>query len=140
MKKILVAVDGSEPALHCVRMAAQLAHSTQAVLRLAYVSPPNLLPPHVYAEVIDKLDQQEKKFSAEILKAAASEAKALGAESEQITVTGAAAEALADLADDPSVWMVAVGSRGRGAVSRVLLGSVADRLVHVCRKPVLVVR
>jgi len=34
---------------------------------------------------------------------------------------------------------VVVGSRGRGAVTRVLLGSVADRLVHICKIPVLVV-
>ena len=56
MKKILVAVDGSEPALHGVRLAGQLAHSNGAALLLAYISPPNLLPPHVYADVIEKLD------------------------------------------------------------------------------------
>jgi nucleotide-binding universal stress UspA family protein len=29
---------------------------------------------------------------------------------------------------------------GRGAATRVLLGSVSDRLVHICDKPVMVVR
>ena len=33
-----------------------------------------------------------------------------------------------------------VGHRGRNAVARALLGSVADRLVQICPKPVLVVR
>ena len=36
--------------------------------------------------------------------------------------------------------LVVVGSKGRGAVSRVLIGSVTDRLVHICKRPILVVR
>jgi nucleotide-binding universal stress UspA family protein len=36
--------------------------------------------------------------------------------------------------------MIVVGSRGRGAVSRLLLGSVADRVAHLSRMMVLVVR
>jgi len=32
-----------------------------------------------------------------------------------------------------------VGSRGRGAVTRVLLGSTSDRLINICEKPVLIV-
>ncbi len=36
--------------------------------------------------------------------------------------------------------LVVVGSKGRGAVSRMLVGSVTDRLVHISKKPVLVVR
>jgi nucleotide-binding universal stress UspA family protein len=36
--------------------------------------------------------------------------------------------------------MVVVGHRGRNAVARALLGSVADRLVQISPKPVLVVR
>lgn len=140
MKRILVAVDGSEPALKGVRMAAEIAKAADARLDLVYVSPPNLLPAHLYAEVIEKVAQEEKKYAGEILKAAVAEATALGARCEQLVVNGAPAEAIADLADESSVWMAVVGSRGLGAVSRVLLGSVADRLVRVCRKPVLVVR
>ncbi len=38
-----------------------------------------------------------------------------------------------------NVDLVVVGSRGRGAAARVLLGSTSDRLVHICEKPVLIV-
>jgi nucleotide-binding universal stress UspA family protein len=37
------------------------------------------------------------------------------------------------------VDLVVAGSRGQGAVARALLGSVSDRLVHLCPKPILVV-
>jgi nucleotide-binding universal stress UspA family protein len=35
--------------------------------------------------------------------------------------------------------MIVIGSRGHGAVARMFLGSVSDRLVHISSKPVLVV-
>ncbi len=38
------------------------------------------------------------------------------------------------------VWGVVVGAKGHNMASRVLLGSVADRLTHICSKPVTVVR
>ena len=46
----------------------------------------------------------------------------------------------AQLAEDEGFDLVVVGCRGRNAVARMFLGAVADRLVHVCKKPVLVVR
>jgi len=52
---------------------------------------------------------------------------------------GSPAECIAEQAAAPGVGMVVVGSRGHGAVARVFLGSVSDRLVHICPKPVLVV-
>jgi nucleotide-binding universal stress UspA family protein len=35
--------------------------------------------------------------------------------------------------------MIVIGSRGHGAVARMFLGSVSDRLVHISPKAVLVV-
>ncbi len=50
------------------------------------------------------------------------------------------ARTLADMADSGGFDVVVVGHRGRGAVRRALLGSVADRLVQISNRPVLVVR
>jgi hypothetical protein len=36
--------------------------------------------------------------------------------------------------------LIVVGSDGRGAIGRALLGSVSTRLVHTASRPVLVVR
>jgi nucleotide-binding universal stress UspA family protein len=47
---------------------------------------------------------------------------------------------LAELAESGNFDLVVVGSKGRGAVSRMLVGSITDRLVHICKRPVLVVR
>ncbi|MFZ5469104.1 MAG: universal stress protein [Myxococcota bacterium] len=140
MKRILVAVDGSEPAYKGLRMAAEIARGAKASLDLIYVRLPNLLPAQVYAEVIEKIEREEQKHASELLAKAAAEAKALEVPAEQISMVGSPAEAIADVAESQNAWMVVVGSRGRNPVARVLLGSVADRVVHICKKPVLVVR
>jgi nucleotide-binding universal stress UspA family protein len=45
---------------------------------------------------------------------------------------------LARAAEEWDAQLVVVGSRGQGLVRRVMLGSVSDRLVHICTRPVLV--
>jgi nucleotide-binding universal stress UspA family protein len=140
MQSILVAVDGSPQSLNGVREGATLAKAISAKLELVNVLPPIFLAPSVYAETIQKLEEGNRQNAEAILQRAQKIAAELGVESEKVMVTGAPAEALADLAQADRVWGVVIGAKGHSAVSRVLLGSVTDRLVHICSKPVLVVR
>ena len=57
-----------------------------------------------------------------------------------LELEGPIAERVAETAEQDGFDLVVVGSRGRNAVARVFLGSVADRLVHICKKSVLVAR
>jgi len=50
------------------------------------------------------------------------------------------AEILAAIDHDPSIDLVAMGSHGRTGLPRVLLGSVAEKVVRHARCPVLVAR
>lgn len=52
---------------------------------------------------------------------------------------GAPADAIVEYADEQQADLVVVGLHGRGAVSRLLLGSVAERVLHLARRSVLVV-
>lgn len=140
MKTILVAVDGSEHALKGVRTAVELAKAMNLGVELVYVLKPILLPPTVYAEAIQKVEEGNQLLAGDALKAASQVVKDLGATCETTLLHGAPAEAIADLADAERVWGVVIGAKGHNPVSRVMLGSVADRLVHVCKKPVLIVR
>ena len=141
MKKILIAMDGSEPALKAMRTASGLAQSTGAMLALAYVmSKPLTYPADLPGWDMEGFEAGERAWAKSMLADAAKQARALGVrEVTTVVLRGAPAEELADEAARHEYDLVAVGSRGRGAVTRVLLGSAADRLVHVCKKPVLVV-
>lgn len=139
MHSIVVAVDGSAHSLKGVKEASRLAKAIGAKLELAYVLPPILLSESVYAETIKKIDAGNREEADKIFKAARAQVEG-GVDTSAVMLDGAPAEALADFAQAERVWGVVIGAKGHSAVSRMLLGSVTDRLVHICHKPVLVVR
>ena len=139
MKRILVAVDGSDTAHKAARMAAEVAVRFGSKLTLAYVIPRLLLPPDVYGLTLAEVEREQRSFADKLVGEAMAKLGDAGVEVETVVLSGSPAESLAELAAAPDVDMVVVGSRGRGSVARVFLGSVSDRLVHISPKPVLVV-
>jgi nucleotide-binding universal stress UspA family protein len=140
MKSILVGVDGSEPSHKAARLAAEIALRFGARLTLAYVVPRLLLPPDAYGLTVAEVEDEHRAFGEKLLAEAVTRLGEGGVEVATLVLVGAAAEGLAEAARAGDVDLVVVGSRGRGAVARVLLGSVTDRLVHISPKPVLVSR
>jgi nucleotide-binding universal stress UspA family protein len=138
MKRILVGVDGSEASGRASQLAAEIALRFGARLTLAYVIEPLLLPPDAYGLTAAGVEQQHEAFARKLLASAITGLGEPGLEVDTTLLIGSPAEKLAEAAGAPDVGLVVVGSRGRGAVARVLLGSVSDRLVHVSPKPVLI--
>ena len=140
MKRILVGVDGSEASNQAAHLAAEIALRFGARLTLAYAVPKLLLPPDAYGLTLVEVEREHRSYAEKLLGQAAAGIAGSGVEVDTVTLDGMAAEALATAATAPDIGMLVVGSRGRGAVSRMLLGSVSDRLVHISPKPVLVAR
>ncbi len=138
MKKILVAVDGSPPSIHAAKMALDLARSTGSTLTVAYAVPPVALPGEVPFTIVNEVAQADASRGGQVLAEVTRELGASGAQT--LLLEGPAAERIAETAEAQEFDLVVVGSRGRNAVARLFIGSVADRLVHICKKPVLVVR
>ncbi len=139
MKRILVAVDGSECAQKAARLAADIALRFGSRLTLVYVVPQLLLPPDVYGLTLADAEREHAAYAEKLLGEAAVKLGEPGVQTDTQVLFGSPAETIAEAAAEPDVSLVVVGSRGRGAVARMLLGSVSDRLVHICPKPVLVV-
>lgn len=140
MKRILVGVDGSEASVKAAQLAAEIAIRFGARVTLAYVVPRLLLPPDAYGLTVADVEQEHRVFGEKLLAHALTRLGESGVQVDTVVLTGPPAEGLAESAQATDVDLVVVGSRGRGAVARMLLGSVTDRLVHICPKPVLVVR
>ena len=141
MKRVLVGVDGSKESRAAAACAANLAKAMGSQVVVATIAdvPVALAAPELVQRAAEWQEEAEKDAAA-VAKEIAGEVARAGLTVETIVERGAPAETLAALAKAGEVDLVVVGHRGRNALSRVLMGSVADRLVQICSKPVLVVR
>jgi len=139
MKKILVGVDGSPESRRAVEQAIDLAAATGARMTIAHVvSPPAALAPD--APYFERWDFAVREQAGKLVEDVAALCRKGGIAVETATPVGNPGETLASMASQPDIDLVVVGHRGRGAISRVLLGSVADRVVQISPKSVLVAR
>jgi nucleotide-binding universal stress UspA family protein len=140
MKRILVAVDGSEHAQRALDVALDLAPQLGAVLTLVYVVPPAAMLGEPTLINVMELERQHEQYAQGLLDGLRMKYASRTLTLEAHVLHGSPAEALADATTSLHADMIVVGTRGRNALARVLLGSVAHRLVVICPKPVLVVR
>jgi nucleotide-binding universal stress UspA family protein len=138
--KIVVGVDGSEPSTEALEWAAHQAELTGATLDVvtawAYGEEPTpfgIVPP-VLPEV-DPLTETRSKLD-ELVAAVRGRHKLITVRAD--VVRGHAAEVLLEEAQDAD--LLVVGSRGRGAVVEMLLGSVSEHCVRHAACPVVIVR
>ncbi len=138
---VIVGVDGSPASRVAVDWAARDAARRGAPLKLVHV----LTPPAVMAFPEVPMPpgylQWQEDEGAKLLTAAlktveeATEGSPVEVTSEM--VTGPSVPVLADLST--GAQMIVVGSRGRGALARGLLGSISTGLVHHAKCPVAII-
>ena len=138
--RILVGVDGSEPAQRGARRAFSMASRLGNSVTLIHVLP----PPPIFSEPavvlnIAELERRVYEAGKMALEKVEAEGRAAGVEVGSQLLSGPAAEMIAEAAKADDVDFVVVGSRGRTLVGSILLGGTAHRLAHICKKPVLIV-
>lgn len=148
MERIMVADDGSEPALAAVRLAADLAAKTGAEL-IAFAAVGSELSPRDIAafarsEAIDEATAREKLAAAAAvyLDRGRDIAARLGVARfrAEARIDIDAAAAIVAFARDNGVELIVVGSRGRGRLPGLLLGSVSQKVANEAPCPVLIAR
>jgi len=133
MNKILVAYDGGEPARLALERAADLAHLTGAT-----VSVVSVIPVHPGRYPVDPWD--DSAAHAQELLEARTLLRERGIEAELIEPSGDPAHTIERIAEDGAFDTIVVGSRGLGAVGRVLQGSVSEHVATHAKSTVIIVR
>jgi nucleotide-binding universal stress UspA family protein len=139
--KVLLPVDGSEPALDAVRFAIRLASEglpLQCVL--GNVQQPATLYEMVVAHDADVLQSVSGAAGAHALAPAEALLREAGIACESEVASGDAGHLLVEMAERFGCDMVIISARGTGALRQALVGSVSQSVLHACPVPVLVVK
>ena len=133
MKRILVAYDGSEPARRALDTTIELAKLSGALVTVASVVPvhPGRVPidpwddPTIHTQEL----QEAKRILGEH-----------GIEADLVRPSGDPAKEIEALAETGGFDMIVVGSRGLGAISRFLQGSVSEHVATHAAATVVISR
>jgi nucleotide-binding universal stress UspA family protein len=139
--KILLATDGSREADLAASTAVGLAQETASELHVVHVLILPLNSAHDPYSFDTEARERSEKRARERLEGLVGGIEASGGtvEASHLRVGRPDAE-IVGLAEEISAGLIVVGSRGFGAVRRVLTGSVSDSVVHHAHCPVVVVR
>ena len=142
MQRILVPVDGSEPALCALDFLGRLQAARLALeLRLIYVQAMSSYPAeYIPARMMEALLEAERLAQAKALEAASLRAAAAGLAASAVGAHGCPAEEIVREAREWKADQIAMGTRGLGAVKTLVLGSVAQSVVHLSHLPVTLVK
>jgi universal stress protein A len=141
-RRILTAVDFSPCSQVAFDMAVALARTTGAVLDVLHVfQPPKTIPP----ELVVHHGPGDQSLTTLVRERAREELDALLANSGQrigdaILEDGDPAERIIARASTSDCDLVVVGTHGRTGLAHAMIGSIAEKVVRLCPKPVLSVR
>lgn len=143
IKKILVPTDGSEDALEAAVYAAALAREFGAQVTLLHVVEVPQVPlslPVFSADQRERMRQELRKAGEAILAMTQKVFVQAGVQATAIEREGRTPEVIVEAAAQPRHDLIIIGSRGMGATTSLLLGSVSEEVARTAGCPVLIVR
>ncbi|MGA6966402.1 MAG: universal stress protein [Xanthobacteraceae bacterium] len=136
--KMLHANDGSEHAFNALTLALKIAKQSNAELHMICVEEIDYLP-----ETMEDV-RQETGVAGRRFHSVVNRARSMAEESQvklkTHVVAGHPVRDIVDLARDLKADLLVVGASGHSALYDRMIGSRADRIVHLAPCPVLVVR
>jgi nucleotide-binding universal stress UspA family protein len=127
---VLLATDGSESAKKAEIAALKITNSYNVRIAALFV-----------VNIPSMSDRKEMiQFGEKILEDVEKEGKKMGVKVQKILKLGSPAETILDVANNMNVHTIVVGAEGKKGLKRVLLGSVAGKVVQNAQCSVLVAR
>ena len=137
MNTIVLALDGSEAAKRAIPFARGLARESKSRIVIAHVDE------RMGTRGRAPIDTEEEGIQTEIqtlLKDLADEGIEARFETGEMISRGAEiAHAIADIAEKSKADLIVTGTRGHSEIPGLFVGSVTQRLLHICKQPVLAV-
>ena len=140
IRRLLVPLDGSRFAERALLIAGNLAESVSGELVLVRVVPPPV-PGRFYGpNLLDQLQEAQRKEATAYLAATAARLKLDRLVVETHVLLGPAAETIARLAVDSRCDLIVMSLHGLAGAGWRVFGSVAQKVLHTAPCPILIVR
>jgi len=143
MLKLLVPVDGSDTSLRAVEHVIRMASLYKDLPELHVI---NVQPPMPFGNRVssvvghDTVENYHREEGLKALQGAVQKLDAAAVKYAHHIAVGEPADTIADYAAQKGVDQIVMGTRGTGATSSLFLGSVATKVVHLAKVPVLLIR
>ena len=142
--KIVVPLDGSEYAHRALEIAIELAKKYSASLVIVHVVPAASAlitgPEVTTAPILLNLSNELEESGRRILEGGAKKAQEVGVPVTTVLEHGNISDNIIRIAENEKADLIVIGERGLGAVARFFLGSVANKVSHHAKCPVLIVK
>ena len=136
--KILVAVDHSEVSDRALDAARDLALLSKGEVWVLHLREREVAVKTGVSLSNESMDEASAAVAAAVDKLTAAGVKAHG--DVGTTLFGYAARNIIDDAKEHDVDVIVMGSRGRGDLAGLILGSTAHKVIHLADRPILIVR
>ena len=136
--KILVAVDHSEVSDRALDSARDLALLSKGEVWVLHLREREVAVKTGVGLSDESMDEASAAVAVAVDKLTAAGVKAHG--DVGTTLFGYAARNIIDDAKERDVDVIVMGSRGRGDLAGLILGSTAHKVIHLADRPVLIVR
>jgi nucleotide-binding universal stress UspA family protein len=142
MKRILVPTDFSSCAREAEERAAGLGQALGAELILLHVSVETPLYNEGMRGLVEprEICEAQRAWAESAVAARAAELRGAGASAHGVVRSGEPVDEMVRLAGEERCDLIVLGTHGRGGISRLFLGSVADRIIRLAPCPVMTVR
>jgi len=141
-RHILAPTDFSEYSKQAVASAFELAKKFDAKLSILHVVElpaypvEGYVPPSLTATFLDDLERQASQDLAQIVP----EAESAGVEVARLVTVGSPYRKIIDMAEAEQIDLIVMATAGRTGFSRLVMGSIAERVVRTASCPVLTIR
>ena len=147
--KILIPTDGSKSSLNAVKYAAKLASSLRTKNTITLINvhdEAGLLYADQFAGVpnvslnLEDMHDYLLEMSRKELKSAQKILDKANVKHDMIIGIGRISDEIIEVANKDKYDLIIMGSKGRSAFADLLVGSVAQRVLHSAKQPVLLVK
>jgi nucleotide-binding universal stress UspA family protein len=140
IKKILIPTDGSDYSIHAAEYGISIAKTHDAQIMVVYVLDEVVIDQFTKITEREDIEKELKEAGQRYINYILNIAQKEGVKATSLIVKGRPFEQIVHLSNGLEMDLIVMGTYGRRGAERILLGSVAERVIGYSYCPVLVVK